>query len=298
MNSPNTFFRGSELPRLLVLTAILAGGMVFLWQYLYSGQFIGEPEAVASVPVTPIVPDRSVEFETVSDRTALGLRDMAAYKKLLDQAQGKAPDVLARESRRDVLSIQVWERPQDYRGVPIHILGTVLRAMTYESQLSRSGRLYEAWMVTSDSQRNPYVCVFEDAPKGFPIGDNLSERVVFNGFFLKLMKYRSGKDLGFYTSPVLIGKIGWSPPEVPKGDGMGGPKLWMATAVGVMFVLSFIRWMTGLRRTLAGRQRPSLLRERPSEEISPEALAAWADEQAMQNEEDPEGDEGEHHPPK
>ncbi|MHC5540014.1 hypothetical protein ACYOEI_17485 [Singulisphaera rosea] len=293
MNSPNTYFRGTELPRLLVLTVILAGGMAFLWQYLYSGQLVGEPEAVAAVPITPIVPDRSVEFETVTDKTSLGLRDMAAYKKLLDQAKGKTPDVLARESRRDVLSIQVWERPKDYRGVPIHILGTVLRAMTYESQLSKTGRLYEAWMVTSDSQRNPYVCVFEDAPKGFPIGDNLSERVVFNGYFLKLMKYRSGKDLGFYTSPVLIGKIGWSPPEVPKGGERGGAKTWMAIAVGAMFVLSLLRWMSGLRRTLAIRQRPSLLHERPNEEISPEALAAWADEQAMQNEEDPEGDEGE-----
>ena len=35
-------------------------------------------------------------------------------------------------------------------------------------------------MFTSDSQNHPYVCIFEDAPKGFPIGDNVNERVVFN----------------------------------------------------------------------------------------------------------------------
>jgi len=57
-------------------------------------------------------------------------------------------------------------------------------------------------MVTTDSQRNPYVCVFEDAPKGFPIGDNLSERVVFNGYFLKLMKYQSGQGPGLLRLPA------------------------------------------------------------------------------------------------
>ncbi len=277
MSKSNTFFRGSELPRLLFLLVILIGGMVLLWEYLYGADRGIQPEPAATVPLSPIVPDKSVEFETVEDKTPIRLRDMAAYKKLLDQARARTPVDLAQESRRDVLSIQVWEHPNNYRGVPIHILGTVLRVMTYESKLVPSGRLYEAWMVTSDSQRNFYVCVFEDAPKGFPVGDNLSERVIFNGYFLKLMRYQSGKDLGFYSSPVLVGKIGWNAPTVPKGDNTKGPLKWMAIAVAVMFVLSFFRWFGGLRRSLSPRPMSASLREHPTDEISPEALAAWVE---------------------
>jgi hypothetical protein len=286
VSKPDTFFRGSELPRLLVLLAILVGGMVLLWNYVYYKNLAGDPEPVARVPLTPIVPDRSPEFESVQDKTEIRLRDMAAYRKLLEQAADATPAALDRKSRRDVLSIQIWEQPDHYRGVPIHLLGTVLRVMTYESKLSRSGRLYEAWMVTSDSQRNPYVCVFEDAPKGFPIGDNLSERVVFNGYFLKLMKYQSGKDLGFYVSPVLIGRIGWSAGAPAQREAVPGPYRWMAVAVGLMFAVSFLRWITGLRRSLSPASRPSIVREHPNDVIAPEELAAW-----LENVPEDEGDE-------
>jgi hypothetical protein len=243
------------------------------------------------VPITPIVPDRSPEFETVDDRTEIRLRDMAAYRKLIEQAEAQTPAELDRKSRRDVLSIQIWEQPDRYRGVPIHLLGTVLRVLTYESKLARSGRLYEAWMVTSDSQRNPYVCVFEDAPRGFPIGDNLSERVVFNGYFLKLMKYQSGKDLGFYVSPLLIGRIGWSGGAgAPRRELLPGPYGWLAVVVALMFVLSFFRWVTGLRRSLTPLTAHRSAVDRPTEQIAPEEFAAWLDHVAetdVENEEPP-----------
>ncbi len=51
----------------------------------------------------------------------------------------------------------------------------------------------------------------------------------------------------------------------------------MAVALGFMFLVSFARWMAGLRRTLAVRSRPSLLRERPTEEIAPDDLARWVE---------------------
>jgi hypothetical protein len=278
VSKPHSLFRGTELPRLLLLLVIVIGGMVLLWKYIYLKQNPPEANPVARVPLTPIIPDKSPEFDTVRDKTEIQLRDMAAYKKLLTQVETLSPAELAKISRRDVLSIQIWEHPQDYRGVPIQILGTVLRVMTYESKLSRTGRLYEAWMVTPDSQRNFYVCVFEDPPKGFPIGDNLSERIVFNGYFFKLMKYQSGKDLGFYVSPVLVGRIGWSEPVAGGGGGGGGAPtaaIWMAVAVGLMFLVSFYRWMTGLRKSLSPLSRASSHREHPSDVIAPEELNTW-----------------------
>jgi hypothetical protein len=282
-----TFFRGSELPRLLFLLAILVGGMVLLWQYLYYKGNQPEPEPVATVPLPPIEPDRAPEFETVKDKTAIGLRDMAAYRMLLERARETPPAELARKSRRDVLSYQIWERPEHYRGVPIHLLGTVLRVLTYETKLSPRGRLYEAWMVTSDSQRNPYVCVFEDAPKGFPIGDQLNERVVFNGSFLKLMRYQGGDSLR--VSPLLVGRIGWVPAAAPGGAASRKPFLWMAVAVAIMFVITFFRWMTSLRRALSPRSRPQLRYEHPSDQISADELADWVASQPDEDDDEGEG---------
>ena len=43
-----------------------------------------------------------------------------------------------------------------------------------------------------DATKYPYSCVFEDAPDGFPLGADVFERVVFNGYFLKIMKYEAG----------------------------------------------------------------------------------------------------------
>ncbi len=74
------FFRGQELPRLLLLLAILAAGLVFFWNSLYSRD-LPAVEAAPAVdgPPAPIVPDRDAAFETVADKTPISLRDMAAY---------------------------------------------------------------------------------------------------------------------------------------------------------------------------------------------------------------------------
>src|SRR5262249_14424509 len=95
------------------------------------------------------------------------------------------------------------------------------------------------------------------------------------GYFLKLMKYQSGKDLAFYVSPLLIGRVGWDSSAAAGGKSKPEPWRWMAIAVGVMFVLSFIRWMTGLRKSLSLGSRSPVGHERPTEEIAPDALAAW-----------------------
>ena len=290
MSRPDSFFRGAELPRLLVLLVIMGGGLAFLWQQLYSNN----QGILADVPVTapqpPIVPDRAPEFETVTDKTRISLRDMSAYEMLLKRSEGQSPASLAEVSRHDVLSVQLWERPQHYRGVPIHILGTALRVMTYDSKYAKSGRLYEAWVVTSDSQRNPYVCVFEDAPKGFPIGDQLSERIIFNGYFLKLMRYEAGDFPR--ASPLLIGRIGWTPGASQNPGGSKPPYMWLAVGVGVMFVISFFRWFAALRRSFAKLSgRPSSFIDRPTEFISPEDFSSWIDKVA-----DEEGESEPHDP--
>jgi hypothetical protein len=271
------FFRGAELSRLLVLVAIMAVGWALAWKYMHS-RIAPPPDepgpAVRAHGVMPRPePDRSPEFETVTDWTPIGLRDMAAYELLLRRARETGPDKLASQGRRDTMYTDLWERPERFRGVPIHLLGTARRIHSYDSKLSKSGRIYEAWIGTHESQQNPYVCVFEDLPKGMPVGPDAVERVVFNGYFLKEMRYLAGNDVK-RGAPVLIGTIGWTPSPSARRD---DSTFWMALVVAVMFVISLFRWISGLRRSLSRPSlAPSLLR-RPTEEIAPEDLSQWVD---------------------
>ena len=67
---------------------------------------------MATANPEPIVADRSIEFETVTDRTPVGFRDNAAYALLLERARGKSPAELAAVSRRDVALAHLWQNPE------------------------------------------------------------------------------------------------------------------------------------------------------------------------------------------
>ena len=202
-------FRGAELSRLVVLAVIMIAGWLYVWSYLQARTEPVDPPPAASRPPAPIVADPSPEFAGLRDKTPLSFRDTAAYATLLGRARGIGAEALAAQARRDLLFTHLWERPERYRGVPVHLLGTARRVLSYESKLSRTGRLHEAWIFTPESQNHPYVCVFEDVPEGFPAGGDVSERVVFNGYFLKLMSYQAG-DVP-RAAPLLVGRLGWSP---------------------------------------------------------------------------------------
>jgi hypothetical protein len=255
----------------MLLLAIMVVGWVLVWKYAQS-----QPEPAPPPAATPakVEPDRAPEFESVTDRTPIGFRDMAAYGMLLKRARETSAADLARQSRRDVFFTDLWEQPVQYRGVAVHLLGTARRVHSYESKLSQKGRLYEAWVSTHESQGYPYVCVFEDLPPGMPTGPDVAERVVFNGYFLKEMRYLAGKDIQ-RAAPVLIGRIGWTPgPQAVKRD---NSVFWMALIVAVLFAVSLYRWLAGLRRWASPRSRASLLSSRPTEEIDPTDLAEWVE---------------------
>ena len=102
-------------------------------------------------------------------------------------------------------------------------MGTALRVLRYESKLSKTGWLYEAWIdhagrpggsLTSASSRS--------SPKGFPIGTNVSERVVFNGYFLKIMKYEAA-DVARGARARRPDRLGPQPVGRAQAPGSGPP---------------------------------------------------------------------------
>ncbi len=166
MERAGSFFRGSEFPRFLIMAALMVGGWAYAWNYFQKGAEPVEPPLVAAGKPEPVVADRSPEFESVTDRTPMSFRDNAAYSLLLDRARALRPDELAAKSRRDILLAHLWETPELYRGVPIHLLGSALRVIRYPSNLTPKGWLYEASVITPEAPRVPYVCVFEDVRQG------------------------------------------------------------------------------------------------------------------------------------
>jgi len=127
------YFRGSELPRLLMLGAVMVVGWDLVWRFASQLPQPAEPVARAEPKPEPVVADHADEFETVTDRTPMSFRDNAAYAYLLEKAREQAPVELAAQSRRDILLTHLWERPELYRGVPIHLLGTARRVLRFES---------------------------------------------------------------------------------------------------------------------------------------------------------------------
>jgi hypothetical protein len=254
----------------------MVAGWALAWHYVANMlPEQAEPPITSTEQPEPIVADRSVEFETVTDRTPVEFRDNAAYALLLERARGKSPGELAAVSRRDVILPHLWQNPELYRGVPIHLLGTALRVLRYPSKLSQTGWIYEASIITPDAPTNPYVCVFEQAPKGLPVGPSVSERVVFNGYFLKIWKYQA-RDVA-RGAPLLVGRIGWEPREPASTDGKNTMLRWSLIAIGVMFFISLARWMYQLIRLFtAPPVSPLLSTTSATEEIDHRALDAWA----------------------
>jgi hypothetical protein len=284
------FFQGSELPRLVVLSIVMLIGWGLVWHYAGRLPEPAEPAVTTSEKPEPIVPDRSDEFETVRDRTPMSFRDNGAYDLLVRRARGKTPEELSAAARRDLVLAHLWQNPQDYRGVPIHLLGTALRVLRYPSKLSKTGWLHEAWIITPEATRLPYVCVFEDAPPGLPIGHDISERVVFNGYFLKIMKYQAA-DVA-RGAPVLVGRIGWVPHEPSSAGGTNTTLRWSLIILGALFCISLGRWIYQLGRVF---KRPGAALVVPagvvSDEIEPTKLRAWVKSMAADDESSSDPDE-------
>ena len=283
MERPSGFFQGSELPRLLILAVLMVAGWAFVWSFANKLPPPAEPDLVATEKPEPVVPDKSIEFESVTDRTPVEFRDSAARALLLERARSKTPAELAAIARRDVALAHLWQNPQHYRGVPIHLLGAATRVLRHESKASKTGWLYEAWIFTPETALVPYACIFEEVPPGFPIGTNVSERVVFNGYFLKIMKYQAS-DVS-RGAPVLVGRLGWDPRDATGGDGKYTLLHWSLVAIGIMFVISLGRWAYQLYRLFTAAPVSALLSPRShTEEVDAATLEEWA--HSMRNDDD------------
>ena len=141
--------------------------------------------------------------------------------------------------------------------------------------------------MTQEQRRAPYVCVFEDVPKGFPIGADVSERIVFNGYFLKLMQYEASDVTR--GAPVLIGRIGWEPHEsaTRNVNGVNSSRRLTLIGLGVMFFLLIVRWAVQLRGLFTRRTALQTGKSTPKDDLDPAALSHWLEKVGQEDSELP-----------
>ena len=292
----SSLFRGSELPRLLILAAIALAGwpMVVLFA---QGRKPDEPPPappVAASGLTPVVADEGVEFQAVVDKAPMQARENAAYAALIARSRATPPAELQAQARRDVLFAHLWERPERYRGVPVHIEGTALRVLTYEVNpaMAPSGRIFEAWTYADDNRQFPYVLAFDEAPPGLVVGPDLFLKVAFDGYFLKLLAYPAGGKLR--AAPLLVGRLQLKASPPPPAAPMVGVREWSRRyGFLVLFALLFgyigLRAYFQFRRALAPTRRTLALPERDlrPREIDPVDLSRWLESLPDDDPDDP-----------
>ena len=277
---PTSLFRGSELPRLLFLVAIVLAGWPMI--VLFARPQAPDKPPPPSMPVeklTPIVPDLGVEFEALIDKAPVQTRESAAYATLLERARETSPEALAAEARRDVFYTHLWERPRAYRGVPIHLEGTAKKVLSHEvgPSMSPKGRLYEVWVYSDENRAFPYVVTIEDAPPGLAIGHELDLRVTIDAYFLKLLGYHAGDHLR--AAPMLVGRMRWTPPQPEAPAPMVELRNWSKKdGFVVLFVLLFAyilaRAFFQVRKALFPTGSRSTYRA-PSEGLPPDEVSDW-----------------------
>ena len=227
-------------PGCLFLAAVMIVGWVLVWNYAQKLNQAAEPDLTVDGQARA---GRAGSRASSSRRSPTERRSNSAITRpircLLERARGRTPNELAAVARRDVLLAHLWQTPEHYRGVPVHLLGTALRVLRYQSKLSPNGWLYEAWIITPETTRAPYVCVFEDAPEGFPIGPNVSERVVFNGYFLKIMKYQAADTARRSPGAGRPDRLAAERAGTPQ-PGENSLLRWTLIILGVMFFASLV----------------------------------------------------------
>ncbi len=260
-----------------------------------------QQQAIAQEPARPRAgdplpkPDDGPEFQGILDKTPITFRDTAAYKALLERVRETAPAKLQAQARRDIGFSQLIQTPSLYRGVPIHLEGTARKIIKQAAEpnsklfsvLFPKGYYFEAYVTTPSSGKNPITLVFEDAPENLPLGEDLHEPLVFDGYFLKLVAYMA-TDTGRFM-PMLVGRIRWADLSTP-GHAGAASKIspWWFVALGALLVLTVVRWVFAGKSAFEGlSHRAPSSPTAVNDQIDPDQLSAWVEDQAEDSDEYP-----------
>jgi len=190
------------------LAAAALGAAHDPWLPLVVGNLRGPPSGTAWY--TAIDPEllAGVEDREPVRAAEENYYEFQAYHYLLLGARFSSAADLASRSRRDLTAAHLLEEPAKYRGALVHIEGRLKRLRLFDaSRLARERgvrALYEGWIFPHGSFSTPCCAIASENSDGIPIGESLEVPAAFDGYFLKVYRYKAGD--GWRDAPLLIGR--------------------------------------------------------------------------------------------
>jgi hypothetical protein len=185
------------------LAALTAGQYFDCWALINTDRF----EKLPQEWLNAVVDGRGVPVGGV---------EAEVYSRVLTRANFTSSAAFKNAARKDVTYTHVFEDPERYRGVVVHIEGRLLRVNrhdpTFEAAEAGVNDIYEAWIFNEFVGTNPYCVQFTEWPADLPrdvlgvpkIGQTI--KVSVDGYFFKKYRYRSNdRRSNDRDAPMVIG---------------------------------------------------------------------------------------------
>ncbi len=254
----------------LISLLIVRMGDPSMWRWLTGEDGrAAENEAALDPPPLPDAtgpthedPDQAVaaeeEYQAISDgTTTLQKVEMVPYERLVFWTKNQPFERMRRLGRGNLLYTHLYDEPAKHRGELVVMDVDVHRAI--DAGHARDGTpLHEVIATTAKSWGRPYFLIVVDYPKNMPLGDKLSEKAKFTGYFLKLQGYEPAETqpgAPIQKAPLLIGRLDWKPPLEVKNDSSMEWLVGLSLLIVIVLVLgvSIIIARLRPRRTAAPR---------------------------------------------
>ncbi len=252
---------------------------------LMPGSLCAEEGAIALGPAA--VGLSEIDLSMVTDRTDLSFEESPAYYGILAHVRRvpvPALEAAARDLRRQrwqssprdrnrseadfPLFIDLLGHPEEYRGQPVTLSGHLIRLVTYPAGPNDEGieTLYEAWLITDDSQQHPTTVICTEIPEGMPIGEELIDGVSLTGYFFKLRTYPS-RDRKIRFAPMILARtMTWRSPPVAETGGAFSLRQLYGGIAAITVAVSVVLFLSARRRRRLREERANeVLPEQPPE---------------------------------
>lgn len=186
------------------------------------------------------------DFTEVAETERLPYFRLLAAVRRLDAVQRQPEsDPSANKTGRAAAGSQfadIYRHPEKYRGEMIRIRGYVRELSEWDATDDNDQgltTLYQGWVFTEESLRNPYVIVCSEVSPGLRERirqqgkQSIKEPVEVAGVFFKIWKYEA-RD-GTRGAPMILAhRLEWKPTAAPQSSG-----IWMWTGIAVLVLVVF-----------------------------------------------------------
>lgn len=196
-----------------------------------------------------------ITFPAKMDDRELGITkdEWPAYVAVLDHVFKQDVDELRKKSRKRVNFTNLRQTPDALRGAVITIEGRLgsLRKIPPPKNDHGLGQLYEAWIVTDQSDNLPYRVVFSEIPEGLEPKDLFQPPpdVRVTGYFFKVEKYEAqpnGEKWRYEYAPLLLARrIDLAEEPTSRGLSLAPFVIGFALLIGGILAIAMWRFTRG-----------------------------------------------------